>query len=169
VTEGEDLGSDSPYSRFILKGGIMDIKKSIEINATPEKVWPFLVKPDQILKWCYSFEKCEYAGEQQSGIGTHYFIEENLGLGVTKMRYEVTDWKENQSLTMRIIPGKFVKADDLLWSVESTPTGSRYIYIESFSFGMGLIGRLISYLLVKMSASTIDKMLAKLKRVVEAG
>ncbi len=30
----------------------MKVQRSIEIAAPPEKIWPFLVEPEKILKWC---------------------------------------------------------------------------------------------------------------------
>ncbi len=30
----------------------MKVQRSIEIAATPEKIWSFLVEPEKILRWC---------------------------------------------------------------------------------------------------------------------
>ena len=37
----------------------MKVQNSIEIAAPPEKVWPFLVEPGKIMKWCITFRKFE--------------------------------------------------------------------------------------------------------------
>ena len=52
----------------------MRVQKAIEIVAPPEKIWPFLVEPDKILKWCITFRKFEYPGEQRQGVGTPYTL-----------------------------------------------------------------------------------------------
>ena len=39
------------------EGVEMKVQRSIEIAAPPEKIWPFLVEPDNILKWCITLGK----------------------------------------------------------------------------------------------------------------
>ena len=50
----------------------MRIQKSIEIKVLPEKIWPFLAEPDNILKWCLTFKKFEYSSDKNSGTGTTF-------------------------------------------------------------------------------------------------
>ena len=37
----------------------MRVQRSIEIAAPPAKIWPFLVEPEKVLKWCITLEKFE--------------------------------------------------------------------------------------------------------------
>ena len=145
----------------------MKVQKSIDINVAPDKVWQFLVKPEKILQWCITFKKFEYAGEQRSGIGTPLFIEEDAGNGLMKMQFEVSEWKENEMIALRMISGASLKAYIQEWRIESIPSGSRFTYMEALTFPMGVLGKLIGFFAEKMSARTIDKMLSKLKVLTE--
>lgn len=69
----------------------MKVQRSIEIAAPPEKIWPFLVEPDKILKWCITLEKFEYTGEQRSGVGTPFYFEEKAAGGLMKLNFVVTE------------------------------------------------------------------------------
>ena len=48
----------------------MKIKKSIEINAGAEIIWPFLVEPTNIMKWCGPVKRILYTSEQHTGLKT---------------------------------------------------------------------------------------------------
>ena len=76
----------------------MKIEKSIEIAAPPERIWPFFIDPEKVLRWSITFIKFQYAGDQQSGIGTPLYIEEKASGPLMKMNFEVTEWKENERL-----------------------------------------------------------------------
>jgi predicted PP-loop superfamily ATPase len=57
----------------------MRLQRSINIAATPEKVWPFLVEPEKIMKWFTLLRKFEYTGNKQSGVGAVFHYEEKSG------------------------------------------------------------------------------------------
>ena len=54
----------------------MKVNKSIEIEVPPDKIWPFLVEPDKILKWCITFIEFQYTGEQHGGVDATFYLEE---------------------------------------------------------------------------------------------
>ena len=56
----------------------MQVEKSIEISATPERIWPLLIDPEKIVMWFDTFKKCEYLSDKHSGVGTTYYVEENV-------------------------------------------------------------------------------------------
>ncbi len=88
----------------------MKIQESTEINAPPEKIWPFFVEPDKVLQWCITFRKFEYTGEQRSGVGTPIFIEEQSGPSHMEINYEVVEWQENEKLAIQMVSGTGVKS-----------------------------------------------------------
>ena len=49
----------------------MKIERSIETTAPPERVWPLLVTPEEILKWFMLLESFEYTSGQR-GAGTTF-------------------------------------------------------------------------------------------------
>ena len=133
----------------------MRVQNSIEIAAPPQAIWPFLIEPEKVLQWCITFRKFEFTSDQRSGVGTPLYIEENAGAGLTKMQFEVTEWKENEKLALRMVSGASYKAYDQHMSLEPTPLGSRFTYMEELIFPYGIIGKLIGLIAQNMSLATL--------------
>jgi uncharacterized protein YndB with AHSA1/START domain len=146
----------------------MRVQKSIEANAPTNKVWPFFVEPEKIMQWCITFKKFEYTSDQHSGVGTPLYIEEQAGGPLMKMRFEITEWKENEMVTLRMVSGPMMKSYEQFWKLETTPSGSRINFREDIEFSLGVIGKLLDSIEARASVGTIDKMLVKLKSLVEA-
>ncbi len=147
----------------------MKVQRSIEIAAPPEKIWPFLVEPEKILKWFTLLEKFEYTGEQRSGVGTPFYYEEKSGSRVMKFNYAVTEWVENERLAFSMTSGNFAKKDDQVWSIETTPSGSRFTLAEDFVMPWGIIGKIMGALFAgRQIGKHLEEILANLKTLAEA-
>jgi len=146
----------------------MRIQKAIEISAPPERIWPFFVEPERVLKWYSTLRKFEYSGDLRSGVGTPLYIEEQAVGPVMKLHFEVTQWEENEKLALRLVSGSGVKAYEQQWSLEPTASGSRFTFMEEIELPYGVLGKLLGLVGQRMSAATVDKMLATLKALVEA-
>lgn len=146
----------------------MKVQKSIETAATPNKVWAFFVEPEKVLQWCITFKKFEYTGNQRSGVGAPLYIEEEAGGRLSKMQFEVTEWKGNEKLAIRMVSGGSYASYEQRFSIEPSPSGSKVTFMEEIILPYGVIGKLIGILAERMSAATVDKMLAKLKVLAEA-
>ena len=146
----------------------MRVERSIEIAAPPEKIWPFLVEPEKILKWFTLLRKFEYTGEQKSGVGTTFYYEEKSGPQLMKLHYVVTEWVENEKLAFVMTSGP-AKRDDQIWSIEATPSGSRFILTEDYEMPWGIIGKIMEKLLVgRIIGKHLEEILANLKSLAEA-
>jgi uncharacterized protein YndB with AHSA1/START domain len=146
----------------------MRTQKAIEIHASPEKVWSFCVEPEKVMQWCFTFRRFEYTSNQRSGAGTPLYIEENAGGPLMKMHFIITESIENQKLALRMVSGSGVKAYEQSWSLETIPSGSRFTFWENIELPYGIIGKLLSPFLERVSAASVDKMLVKLKTLAEA-
>jgi len=146
----------------------MRVQGSIEIAAPPEKIWPFLVEPERILKWCITFEKFEYTSEQRSGVGTPFYLEERAAGRLMKLNFAVTEWLQNKRLAFSMTSGDFVKAYEQIWKVEATPPGSRFTFMEEIELPYGIIGKILGLFAQRRSEATVGEMLVKLKRLAEA-
>ena len=146
----------------------MKVQKAIEINATPERIWPFFIEPEKILLWYSTFRKFEYAGDQHSGVGTRIYTEEQAGGPLMKVLYEATEWKEAVKLDLRMVSGSGVKSYRLIWELEAIPSGSRFTFTEEVELPFGVIGKLIGLLGQGMSEKTVGKIQLKLKALAEA-
>ena len=146
----------------------MRVQRSIEIAAPPEKIWPFLVEPEKILTWCITLQEFKYTGEQRSGVGTPFYFEEKSALGLMKLNFAVTEWVENERIAFSMTSGNMLKSYEEGWTVEATPSGSRFTFMEQFELPYGIIGRIILLFGQRISQATVGKMLVKLKSLAEA-
>ena len=75
LTTGELL-KYSKYGRQIeLYGGEnMKIEKSIDIAASPEKLWPLLFKKENLLRWHPNAQEFDFIGDQNSGVGARFYF-----------------------------------------------------------------------------------------------
>ena len=120
------------------------------------------------MQWCITFKKFEYTSDQHSGVGTPVYIEEQAGGPLMKMKFEISEWKENEAVALRMISGPMMKSYEQFWKLETTPSGSRINFTEAIEFSLGVIGKLLDSMEARSSVGTIDKMLVKLKSLVEA-
>ncbi|MGD0794732.1 MAG: SRPBCC family protein [Dehalococcoidales bacterium] len=85
-----------------------------------------------------------------------------------KLNYEVTEWIDNKKLAFKVTSGS-LKKDDQIWSIEATPSGSRFTMFEDLEMPMGIIGKLIGALFGQMMiGKNMEKILANLKKLAEA-
>ena len=146
----------------------MIVQRSIEIAAPPEKIWPFLIEPEKIMKWFNLLKKFEYTGEKRSGVGTTFYYEEKSSSQLMKLNYAVTEWIDNKKLAFKVTSGS-LKKDDQVWSIEATPSGSRFTMFEDLEMPMGIIGKVIGALFGGiMIGGGMDKILSNLKKLAEA-
>ena len=141
---------------------------SIEIFAPPERIWPYLVEPEQVLLWSSTYKIYRYAGEQHDGVGTKYYLEEQAGGPLMKITFEVDEWEVNKKLSLKMISGSGVKDYKQIYSLEKTNQGSRLDFVEMVELPMGFIGKIIGRLAEPMSVKTITQIQLTLKGLVEA-
>jgi uncharacterized protein YndB with AHSA1/START domain len=145
----------------------MKIERSIDTTAPPERVWPLLVTPEEILKWFTLLESFEYTSEQR-GVGTTFHYDERSGGRLMKLDYQVTEWVENRRLAFTLVSGPMRK-DDQVWSIEAIPTGSRVTLSEHIELSGGVFGKMLLALLVgRMIGKHLEEMLTNLRNLVEA-
>ena len=146
----------------------MKVEKSIMISVDPEKIWPFLVKPEKILMWFDSFEKCEYADEKHTGVGTAYYIEEKVPGPLRKINFKVINWTENESLTLEMTSGKNVTSYEIRFNLEATQSGTAFHFVEEIGMPFGVIGKILGVLGQATADKMVEGMLMKLKNLSEA-
>ena len=126
------------------------------------------MEPEKVLQWCTTFRRFEYIGAQQSGVGTPLYIEEQAGGRLSKMQFEVTEWKQNEKLGLRMVSGASYPSYTQEYSLESCPSGCRCTFKEEIELPYGVLGKLMGLMGERMSRATVEKMEAKLKALAEA-
>ena len=145
----------------------MEVHESVEIGAAPGKIWPLLVEPENILKWCITFRKFEYRGEQHAGPGTRFYVEEKAVGPLMKLNFEATEWKENEVLAFRMTSGTGVKSYEQRWALQPTPSGSRFSFAEEVGMPFGVVGHVLGAVAKGSSERHVKEMLGKLKSMAE--
>jgi hypothetical protein len=146
----------------------MKIHRTIEIAAPGKRIWPFLVEPVKILKWCYPAKKFDRTSEQDAGLGTTFYFEERAAGRLMKLNFIVTEWAVNESVAFKMTSGNFVKGYEQRYLIETTPTGSRCTCYEDVSLPYGILGQFALLFRRRFSEGLLDVMLGKLKILAEA-
>ena len=145
----------------------MKVEKSIEISATPDKVWPFLVEPNKIMKWFDTFKKCEYANDKHTGVGAAYYVEEKVPGPLRKINFDVKNWNENENLVLEMSSGKNVNSYEIRWNLEPTESGTAFHFVEEIGMPFGIIGKLLGVIGQGTADKMVEDMLNKLKNLSE--
>ena len=95
----------------------MHVRQSVEIAAAPERVWPLLVEPENVLKWYPTLQRFEYEDANRRGPGAPVYAEEKASGMLMKLHFVVTDWVENRTVSLHMVSGTGVKGYDQSWRI----------------------------------------------------
>jgi len=145
----------------------MKIHRSIEIQAEPERIWPFLVEPEKIVQWCFTLQSFEYTSKETRGVGVTFRYEEKGRVRGIGLNCAFTEWSEYRQLSFEMTAGKGFKGYIETWLIEPISQGCRFTFINSCELPYGIIGRIIEPLSRRRAEGTVDEMLKRLKQLVE--
>jgi hypothetical protein len=146
----------------------MKMHSSIEIAAAAEKIWPFLVEPEKILKWATTVKKIYFTSDQCSGLNTTFYFEERAATPLVKLNLVVTEWVVNEKVTFKMTSSNSVKDYEQKYTIEAIPSGSRFTCYEYVKLPYGIIGRVIGLFRRSISEMYLKRILIKLRCLVEA-
>jgi hypothetical protein len=141
--------------------------RSIVIKATGEEIWPFLVEPERIAKWCTPIDVIRYTSQQHSGLGTTFYFEERAIGRVMKLHFVVTEWVLNRSVAFSMTSGNVVKSYEQRYTIEAIPSGSRCTCSEEVTLPYGILGKFVGIFRNFTYNNLLDRMLLNLKYAVE--
>ncbi|MFC1847260.1 SRPBCC family protein [Chloroflexota bacterium] len=146
----------------------MKLRRSIVIKATGEEIWPFLVEPEKIIKWCTPINVIRYTSKQRSGLQTTFYFEEKAVGRMMKLHFIVTEWVLNRSVAFKMTSGNVVNSYNQRYTIETIPSGSRCTCFEEVTLPYGILGSFAGLFRRFTSNRLLDRMLLNLKYVVEA-
>ncbi len=145
----------------------MKIQESIEITAPAERIWPYLTQPKRVLQWASSFKQFQYEDDRPGGVDARLYLEEQPGSGpLMRLHTVITDWVEDERLSMRMVSGEGAAAHALHWSIKPVPTGSLFTYTEEVQL-KGLLGRLLELFCRGRCRVQVRLMLHRLRDLTE--
>lgn len=127
------------------------VKVDRELAAPPDRIWPYLSDPEYLPRWFPGVTESTLVGEIQSGVGQRRHIRLDRNLKRAEREEEVTQWKDNQSITLehrwekmngKTPPWIEGKSEYRLEPIEG---GTRLTGWYTFS-GHGTMGRIFSLL-----------------------
>ena len=143
------------------------LTKSIEIEASPEKVFTFITDMkklnDAMKGWAEGESTSKTVGV---GATTHYVGV--AGGSQAEWDMEVTEFVKNKKMAMRTIGASKFKMEGS-WNLEPTAKGTKVTYYMEYEVPYSLVGKLVDKLKVsKDMEKSMSKMLENMKKALEA-
>ena len=144
----------------------MYVRMTVDIEAPPEIVWPYLVEPEKTVQWFTALKVFEYTSEAKGGVGsTFYWFEEAAGRQY-ELYFETTEWIENEVFAYRMTEGDFQSYTER-WEIEPIPGGCRFAFNDRIEF-KGPFAFIIDFFAARNARKSGGEILANLKRLAEA-
>lgn len=78
----------------------MGFESSIEINATPERIWTTLSDPEEWPRWIPSLKKIEKLSADPPGVGSQFRITAKAGMTV-RLSIKITEFVPKERVVMQ--------------------------------------------------------------------
>ena len=144
------------------------LTKSIEIEASPEKVFAFIMDFEKLNEITKGFQEAEITSKGPVGVGTTVHIVGKAGGSQAELDMEITEFEKNKKINSRTIGKSKVKANmkDVL---EPTAKGTKLTRTFDYELPYSILGKIVDKLKVSkdMEKST-EKVLRDTKKALEA-
>jgi hypothetical protein len=140
---------------------------SIEIAVAPEKIWPFLVEPEKILRWATPLKNIYITSEQRNCVNATFHFEERASSPLMTLDLVITEWVVNRRIAFKMISSNLVKDYEQKYTIESIPSGSRFTVFEEVTLPWGIIGKIFAPFRQPISVMYLRHVLRNLKNLVE--
>jgi coenzyme Q-binding protein COQ10 len=143
------------------------IVKSIEIGASPEKVFAFMISDKMNEVWGKWMDG-KWTSKGPVGLGSigHFVAKPDFKI---KGEWDevVTEFEENKKMAMRTVEGSKIKMG-VTGLVEPSGNGTKVTYIEDYDVPYSVLGKLIDKLSIqKGTEKFMDEMMENLKKAIE--
>ncbi len=148
---------------------MLEIKRTIEINALVDEVWRTLAKLDDVSTWSHAVTSANYCSAKERGVGAERVCEVS-GLGTLIER--VVHWTEGTTLSYEIsgLP-RIVRSAECSWHVERKNHGHTTLTVVMIiETRLGALGSLIGkFALAPKLSAILGEAVIQLKHYVETG
>ncbi len=142
--------------------------EQISIRADKDDVWEVLADIGSIDRWNPGVVDSRLTSDGEVGLGSERYC--GLG-GKTYLKETVTEWKQGEELTMRIIANNLpFKTADIRFSLEQQDVNTFATVSPTYNLKFGLLGRLLDVAFVRSQYQKgMANLLKGLKQYVEQG
>jgi carbon monoxide dehydrogenase subunit G len=150
------------------------IEKSIEIKASPEKVWKMLAL-DRLIEWNKGFKEDLKSVEYTSEVHTS---EDKLRVGASahgiskkdgesiKFNFEITESLEKEKMAYRFSFGKLAKVF-VTYLLESVGEGTKLTYLINYEMSWGILGKMLGKVATMGGEKDVERDLERFKSILE--
>lgn len=143
------------------------IEKSIEIAASPEKIYSKGVW-EKILEWHSGFNTVEWTSEEKNKVGSTLHVTGEVAGIKAEVDIEITEWRDNEMVAWRTLRGSIKGSGSA--SMVPTKFGTKYTVVIEYQLPYSIFGKIIDRMNVHKTIEKIcDDALKKLKEEVEKG
>ena len=144
------------------------MSKSIEIEASPEKVWAFLSDIEKMNQITKGFLEGEINSKGPVGVGTTVHYVGKAGGSQAEFDMEVTEFVKDKKLSHRTIRASKVKMTGT-WILEPTGKGTKLTDTYDYELPYSILGKIVDKLRVgKDMEKSTEKELSSIKKALEA-
>ena len=145
-----------------------NVTKSIEVEASPEKVWTWSMDQKNMNEASKGFSESLWTSNGPVGVGSiSHFISEAGGT-TAETDLEVTEYVENKKFAQRSI-GESKTKMAFAYVLEPTVKGTKVAFNMDYEVPYSILGKLIDKLKVhKEVEKGITKLLENIKKGIEA-
>ena len=142
------------------------LEESTEIESPPEVVWQTLRDFGDVAKWAPRIVRSRPTSGHAEGVGVRRVFRHLWGFQLEEV---VTAWDEGRGYSFDVLgappPLKNVRE---AWTIDTVSTGARVSTTVEYEMGLGAIGHLIDWMLVRhLIRAEMRLGLAGLKQYVE--
>jgi len=155
-------------NKIVVKGDILGrIEKSIEIKASPEKVWEMLAF-DRRPEWMEGIKSVEYTSEVRKPkdkyrVGASAHMTEKHG----ECDLEITESLENEKITYSVRGYRGSRNTIGIYTLKSTEAGTEMTFVTDYEV-TNLIFKILDKLFVQRALEKdLERWLQKLKNILE--
>jgi uncharacterized membrane protein len=142
--------------------------KSIEIEASPEKVWNWSMDQKNMNEASKGFSESVWTSKGPVGVGSVSHFISVAGGTTAETDLEVTEFVKNQKFAQRSIGASKTKMA-FSYTLEPTAKGTKVAFNMDYEVPYSILGKLIDKLKVHKDVEKgITKLLENIKKAIEA-
>lgn len=143
------------------------LTKSIEIGASPEKVFAFFLDSEKINEINKGNLEMEPTSKGPVGVGSTSHWVATAGGNQQEFDMEINEFVKNKKMAMRTIGASKFKGT-MSFALESTAKGTKFTYSTDYELPYSVLGKLVDKLKVgKDMEKNIGAMMEKAKKALE--
>ena len=143
------------------------LTKSIEIEASPEKVWTLLLDLKKMNEFTKGLNEGEYTSKGPIGVGTIMHFVGKGGGQQAEYDSEIDEFEKNKKVSVHSIGGSKLKIKSS-YTLEPTAKGTKLTSSADYELPYSVLGKIIDKLRVsKDIEKTMEKQIGGVKKALE--